>query len=106
MDVTKTQSITRAVMNGHHQCVRNVRVQNIEDKCLDLQKCLAGRETVFGFLPITNLKRLKLAYSVKPNVVLNSDNFNPVTVHKMVKSTGKYNFEEAKIQLPSNVNFD
>ena len=27
-------------------------------------------------------------------------------MHKQVRKTGRYNFEEAKIQLPSNINFD
>ena len=58
-----------------------------------------------GFLPISNLKRLQIASSLKPNVVLKDDHFDPIAVHKTVRSTGKYNFDGAKIQLPSNINF-
>ena len=59
------------------------------------------QNTVFGFLPITNLKRIKMSTSLKPNYVLTAGNFDPMWVHKQVRKTGKYNFEEAKIQLPS-----
>ena len=33
-------------------------------------------------------------------------NFDPICIHAQVRETGKYNFEETKIQLPSKINFD
>ena len=47
-----------------------------------------------------------MSTSLKPNYVLTAENFDPMWVHKQVRKTGKYNFEEAKIQLPSKINFD
>ena len=104
MDVTKTNSIVKAVIEGKN-CLRHVIVNNIKDKCIDLKTCVRQQITPMGFLPISNLKRLQIASSLKPNVVLKDDNFDPIAVHKTVRSTGKYNFEGAKIQLPSNINF-
>ena len=60
---------------------------------------------MFGFLPITNLKRFSISQSLRPNRILTQDTFDPVATYKAVKATGKYNFQEAKIQLPSKVNF-
>ena len=57
------------------------------------------------FLPISNLKQMRLAYNAKPNVVLSRNQFDPIQVHSHVKATDRYNYEEAKIQLPSNINF-
>ena len=45
----------------------------------------------------------QLAYNAKPNVI-SRDQLDPIQVHSQVKATGKYNYEEAKIQLPSNIN--
>ena len=49
---------------------------------------------------------MRLAYNAKPNVILNIEQFDPIKVHERVRSTGKYNYEEAKIQLPSRINFE
>ena len=42
---------------------------------------------------------------MKPKVIL-SDNYDPVAVHHMVRNTGKYNFQDARILLPSKINFE
>ena len=104
MDVTKTNSIVKAVIEGKN-CVRNIIVSNIKDKCIDLKTCVKQQTTPMGFLPISNLKRLKIASSLKPIVVLKDEQFDPIAVPKTVRGTGKYNFEGAKIQLPSKINF-
>ena len=49
---------------------------------------------------------MQRAYSLKPNSVISNRDFDPVRVHKQVRDTGKYNYEQAKIQLPSNINFE
>ena len=105
-DCTKTASIVQKVKNGNKQCLRHVNVKKITDKCIDLKKCIQQQRNVYGFLPITNLRRLHLNQSLKPNVILNEEQFDPVRVHNIVKATGKYNFEEAKIQMPSTINFE
>ena len=61
---------------------------------------------VLGFLPISNLKRFKRDLNTKPNVILKSDQFNAVDVHKKVFTTGSYNFLDAKFQLPTNINLE
>ena len=104
VDVKNTAEIVKATLQGS-KCVRNVIVTNIEDKCIDLKKCLSQQDTPLGFLPISNLKRLAIASSLKPNKVLNDSNFDPVACHKEVRATGTYNFQQAKIQLPSKINF-
>ena len=105
VDVKNTPQIVKATLQGS-KCVRNVIVANIEDKCSDLKKCLSQQDTPLGFLPISNLKRLAIASSLRPNKVLDDSNFDPVWCHKEVKATGTYNFQQAKIQLPSRINFD
>ena len=105
MDVTNTSSIVKAVIDGK-KCLRHVTVNNIKDKCIDLKTCVKQQNTPMGFLPISNLKRLQIASSLKPNVVLKDDDFDPIAIHRIVRGTGKYNFEGAKIQLPSNINLN
>ena len=100
-----TAQIVKATLQGS-KCVRNVIITNIEDKCIDLRRCLSQQDTLLGFLPISNLKRLAIASSLRPNKILNDNNFDPVLCHKEVKATGTYNFQQAKIQLPSKINFD
>ena len=39
-------------------------------------------------------------------MLLKDDHFDPITLHRIVRGTGKYNFAGAKIQLPSNINFN
>ena len=104
IDYHKSADIVKAVIQGKN-CLRNVHVNRIMDKCVDLKQCIQQQDTVFGFLPISNLRRLKIGYSAKPNCILSSHNFDPVKTHNVVKATNKCNFEEAKIQLPSNINF-
>ena len=80
-------------------------VSNIKDKCIDLKACARQQTTPMGFLPITNLKRLQIGSSLKPNKVLEDEQFDPVVVHRIVRETGKYNFEGAKIYLSSKIKF-
>ena len=104
VDVKNTAHIVKATLQGS-KCIRNVIVTNINDKCIDLKKCLAQQDTPLGFLSISNLKRLAIASSLKPNKVLSDKEFDPVSCHKEVKATGVHNFQKAKIQLPSKINF-
>ena len=69
VDVQNTAQIVKATLQGR-KCVRNVIVTNIEDTCIDLRKCLAQQDTPLGFLPISNLKLLAIASSLRPNKVL------------------------------------
>ena len=55
MDVTKTNSIVKVVMDGK-KCLRHVIVNNIKDKCIDLKTCVRQQISPMGFLPISNLK--------------------------------------------------
>ena len=104
-NVRDTVSIVRAVLEGKGKTVMNkVNIHDLNDKCADLKTCVQ-QENVFGFLPITNLRRLKIGQSLKPNKILSYEEFDPVTVHNTVRATGKPNFEGAKIQLPSKINF-
>ena len=99
VDVKNSVQITRAVLNGNNTCIRHVNVLDIKDKCVDLKRCIAQQGTVFGFLPITNLKRMKIGHSLTPNKVLSHNNFDPVLTHKAVRHMGGKNFETAKIPL-------
>ena len=104
MYVTRTNSIVQAVMEGS-KCLRHVIVSNIKDKGIDLKACLRQQTTPMGFLPTSNLKRLQIASSLKPNKILTDEQCDPIVVHKVVKEIGKYNFEGVRIQLPSKINF-
>ena len=106
VDVKNSVQITRAVLNGNNACIRHVNVLDIKDKCVDLKRCIAQQRNVFGFLPITNLKPMKIGHSLTPNKVLSHNNFDPVLTHKVVRHMGGKNFETAKIQLPSDINFE
>ena len=106
VNVNKTADIAGAVLNGKSQILRKVKVSNIVDKCIDLQNCVSQQKTVFGFLPITNLRRFHINQSLQPRLVLSDEEFDPVKTHNIVRSSGKYNFEGARIQLPSKINFD
>ena len=106
VDVKNSVQITRAVLNGNNTCIRHVNVLDIKDKCVDLKRCIGQQGTVFGFLPITNLKRMRIGHSLTPNKVLSHNNFDPVLTHKAVRHIGGKNFERAKIQLPSDINFE
>ena len=107
LNISNSVEIVKAIKQGKAPaCVRQVNVNRLQDKCVDLQKCIKQQKNPYGFLPISNLKRMRLAYNARPNVVLASEQFDPIEVHKQVRATGKYNYEEAKIQLPSQINFD
>ena len=107
MDYTSTADILKQVQKGkNNACMRRVEVEKIKDKCLDLKICINQQNTVFGFLPITNLKRTKINTSLRPNCVLTEDKFDPVLIHTPVRKMCRYNFEQANIQLPSKINFD
>ena len=106
VDVTNSTEVVKNVLAGNHTCLRNVHVLSLNNKCVDLNKCIDQQKTIFGFLPISNLKRFRISDALKPNKILTDKEFNPVKVHELVKSTGKPNFEGAKIQLPSKINFD
>ena len=106
VDVKNSVQITRAVLNGNNTCIHHVNVLDIKDKCVDLKRCFSQKKKVFGFLPITNLKRMRIGHSLTPNKVLSHSNFDPVHTHKAVHDIGGKNFEKAKIQLPSHINFD
>ena len=43
--------------------------------------------------------------SLKPNMFVTDEDFDPVKVHNLVRKTGCYNFQKARIQLPSRINF-
>ena len=79
---------------------------NLTDKCTDLKACISQQKTVFGFLPISNLKHFRIIDALKPNKILLDSEFDPVKVHKLVKSTRKPNFGEARIQLTSKIDFE
>ena len=49
---------------------------------------------------------MQRAYSLVPNSIITDKNFDPVRLYKQVRNTGKYNYEQAKIQLPSDINFE
>ena len=106
IDYTRTTAILKQVEKGKgNACMRKVEVEKIKDKCLDLKKCIQQQSMVFGFLSITNLKRTKIN-TINPIRSSHRKKFDPVYIHKQVRETGRYNFEEAKIQLPSKMNFD
>ena len=90
----------------NHTSLCNFNVLNLIDKCTDLKACINQQKTVLGFLPISNLKYFRIIGALKPNKILSDSEFDPVTVPKLVKSTGKPNFEQARIQLPSKIHFE
>ena len=79
--------------------MNKVNVHDLKDKCSDLKNCIKQQENVFGFLPITNLRHLKIDQSLKQNKILSYEDIDPVMVHKTICATGKYSFDEARIQL-------
>ena len=101
-----TVKVVNTVLQGRGKAIMNkVNVYELGDKCSDLKQCINQQTNAFGFLPITNLKRLKIGQNLKPNKILSYEEFDPVAVHNSVRATGQYNFEKAKIQLPSAINF-
>ena len=103
--IVNITDVVKTVMNGNN-CIKKVNVLTRKNKCSDLSKCIAQQDTVLGFLPISNLKRTRINNALKPNCVLNTNTFDPIKTHQVVEATGKYNFEEARIQLPSKINFE
>ena len=103
-DIKHTASVVRTVLEGKGKSIMNkVNVHDLKDTCLDLKTYIKQRDNVFVFLPITNLQRLKTGQSLKPNKILSYEDFDPIVVHKTIRATGKYNFEEIKIQLPQKL---
>ena len=102
-----TTHIVRNIQQGKApECVRSLNVNEIIDKCSDLKECIKQQRNPYGFLPISNLKRMQRAYSLVPNSIITDKNFDPVWMYNQVRDTGKYNYEQAKIQLPSDINFE
>ena len=64
MNITDTTEVVKVVMNFNN-CIKNVNVLNLKNKCSD--QCIAQQDTVFGFLPISNLKRTRINNALKPN---------------------------------------
>ena len=96
IDVKSSVQITRAVLNGNNSCIRHVNILDIKDKCVDLKRCISQQKTVFGFLPITNLKRMRIGQVMTPNRILCHNTFDPVLTHRVVRDMGGKNFERAK----------
>ena len=71
-DMQKTADIVRMVKQKSqgNTCLNLVKVESIVDKCADLRSCISQQKTAFGFLPITNLKRLKIGSPIKPNSIM------------------------------------
>ena len=85
-----TVNVVRTVLQDRGKAIMNkVNVHVLGDKCSDLKQCISQQTNAFGFLPITNLKRLKIGQSLKPNKILSYEEFDPVAVHKSVRITGK-----------------
>ena len=106
VDTTNSVEVVKNVMAGNCNCLRNVNVLNLKDKCTDLKAYITQQKTVFGFLPISNLKRFRISEALKPNKILTEMEFDPVTIHEVIKSTGKPNFEKAyNFLLKSILNF-
>ena len=106
-DNTDTAAVVKEVLRGKgSKAMRKVNVQALKNKSSDLKLCLSQQTNAFGFLPITNLQRLHRGHSLKPNKVLTYTEFDPIRVHEEVKNTGLYNFQKAKVQLPSSINFE
>ena len=103
-DLTKSQHIIELTKMGKNT-IKKINVQSIRDKRTDLRLCLEQQKNALGFLPINDLAHRQTGLSLKPKVIL-SDNYDPVAVHHMVRNTGKYNFQDARILLPSKINFE
>ena len=91
-DQITTESVREAVHKGSNM-VKKLNVLNIVDKCSDLQKALQ-QNGVYGFLPITDLDSTMFTSSLEANVILDTETFDPVKVHEMVKNSGAYNFQK------------
>ena len=66
---------------------------------------MVHQANALGFLPITNLKQVNRSLSLRPKVIIIDYFFDPREIHKEVRNTKFYNFEEARILLPSKINF-
>ena len=104
IDLTKSADIITVTRLGKNH-IKKVNVPCITDKCQDLDKCLRQQTNALGFLPINNLTYKSTRLSLEPKIIISDNNFDPVAIHRMVRRTGKYNFEEARILLPSKINF-
>ena len=70
IDLTNSTQVVRNMLSGNNTCLRNVSVINVIDKCTDLKACISQQKTVFGFLPISNLKRLRIIDALKANRII------------------------------------
>ena len=104
INLCNTESVIDATKAGKDY-VKRVDVNKLDYKCQDLQKCLSQQYNAFGFLPLNNLKKVGVARSLRPNKAICNSDFSPVEVHREVRATGKYNYQKAKILLPSPINF-
>ena len=105
VDLTKSHDIIRATKLGK-DTIKKVNVYTITDKCADLQQCLKQQKNALGFLPINNLAFAQHKPPLKPKIVITEKTYDPVTIHRFVRNTGKYNFQDARILLPSKINFE
>ena len=105
VDLTNSCDIIAATKLGK-DTIKKVNVQAITDKCADLQQCLKQQNNALGFLPINNLVFAHHRPPLKPKIVITEKNYDPIAIHKFVRNTGKYNFQDARILLPSKINFD
>ena len=69
IDYTDTKFIAKSTLEGKNY-VKKVNVQNLNEKCADLQACISQQTNVSGFLPITPLDKVKFATSLKPNMTV------------------------------------
>ena len=73
----KSTNIVRDIQQGKAPgCVRGVDVNEIVDKCSDLKECIKQQRNPYGFLPISNLKRMQRVYSLKPNSIITNKDFD------------------------------
>ena len=93
IDTTDTTAVVKEVLQGRgNRVMRKVSVQALNNKSTDLKLCLSQQANAFGFLPITNIQRLRRGHSLRPNKVLTYHEFDPIKVYSEVKRTGSYNF--------------
>ena len=102
--LNNSHSIVEATLVGK-VCVKRVNVHHIVDKSENLKLCLQQQDNAVGFLPINNLSYRGTNLSLAPKVIISDPKFDPVKIHRLVRNTGRYNFEEERIFLPSKINF-
>ena len=98
-----TEFLVNSVLQGKAY-VKHTNVNNIVDKSQDLKKCIKQQRNAMGFLPINDLDRSRFASVCKPKVILTEKEYCPIKTHKVIRATGCYNFQSARIQLPTKIN--